>query len=104
MPNCQKSLYLAFWSLCQTGFFSEVTEGNDPITMTLAGANVKLKGKGTSMASFEGINGDGLDDIVVHVNTTALQLTLGDTEAVLEGQTFDGLMIRGVDSVRIVRE
>jgi hypothetical protein len=72
--------------------------------MTLAGANVKLKGKGTPMASIEDINGDGLDDIAAHVNTTALQLALGDTEAVLEGQTIDGLMIWGVDSVRIVKE
>lgn len=74
----------------------------DPTTVTLAGASVKLKGKGTSMASFEDVNGDGLEDIMVHVDTTALELTLGDMEAILEGETFDGVSIRGVDTVRII--
>jgi N-acetylneuraminic acid mutarotase len=74
----------------------------DPLTVTLAGAQVKLKGKGTPQASFEDINGDGLLDLVVHVSTEALQLSEGDTEAVLEGRTFGGTLIRGVDSVRIV--
>lgn len=76
----------------------------DPITVTLAGASVKLKGKGTPMASFEDVNGDGFDDIVVHVDTTAFELSLGDTDAVLEGETYDGVRIRGTDSVRIVNE
>jgi len=76
----------------------------DPITVTLAGASVKLKGKGTPMASFEDINGDGFDDIVVHVDTTALELIAGDVEAVLEGETYEGTRIRGVDTVRIVNE
>jgi len=76
----------------------------DPLTLTLAGASVKLKGKGTPMTSFEDINEDGLIDIVVHVDTTALELSLGDTEAVLEGETYDGVRIRGTDTVRIVNE
>jgi hypothetical protein len=76
----------------------------DPTTVTLAGASVRLKGKGTPMASFEDINGDGLLDIIVHVDTTALELTGEDTEAILEGETFDGQKIRGVDTIRIVQE
>jgi len=76
----------------------------DPLTVSLAGAGVKLKGKGTPMAAFEDVNGDGIDDIVVHVDTTALELTLGDMEAVLTGNTFDGIPIRGVDTVRVVPE
>jgi hypothetical protein len=74
----------------------------DPLTVTLAGAQVKLKGKGTPQASFEDVNGDGLLDLVVHVSTEALQLSESDTEAVLEGMTFGGMRIRGMDSVRIV--
>jgi hypothetical protein len=74
----------------------------DPLSVTLAGARVLLRGKGTPMASQADINEDGLMDLVAHVDTTALQLTVGDTEAVLEGMTFAGLRIRGRDTVRII--
>lgn len=75
----------------------------DPTTVTLASAPVKLNGKGTPMASFQDVNGDGRLDIVVHVETSALQLGETDTIAVLEGKTFGGnSMIRGTDTVRVV--
>ena len=74
----------------------------DPLTVTLAGATVKLKGKGTPMASSEDVDGDGLLDLVVHVSIEALQLTNGDTEAILGGRTLDGTSITGVDTVRVV--
>jgi len=74
----------------------------DPSTVTLASAPVKMKGKGTPMASLEDVNGDGRLDLVVHVNTEALQLSDADTEAVLEGTTFGGKRIRGVGSVSVV--
>lgn len=74
----------------------------DPTTVTLAGAEVKLRGNGMSMASVQDVNDDGLLDLVVHVSTEAFQLSETDTEAVLEGQTFSGTPIRGTDSVRVV--
>ena len=74
----------------------------EPITVTLASAPVKLKGKGTPMSSSEDVNDDGLMDLVVHVDTEALQLSETDEEAVLEGQTSNGTPIRGVDTVRVV--
>jgi hypothetical protein len=43
-----------------------------------------------------------LADLVVHVSTEALQLSNGDTEAILTGQTYSGQQIQGSDSVRIV--
>ncbi|MHC4607761.1 MAG: hypothetical protein ACYTAF_12675, partial [Planctomycetota bacterium] len=74
----------------------------DPATVTLASAAVCLRGKGTPMTSLEDVNGDGLQDLVVHVDTSTFELTAADEEAVLEGKTFDGVLIRGTDTVRIV--
>ncbi|MBI3042319.1 MAG: hypothetical protein HYY78_05790 [Betaproteobacteria bacterium] len=74
----------------------------DPTTVALAGAPVKLKGKGTPMASFEDVNGDGLQDLVVHVSTEALQLSDSAMMAVLEGRTYSGDPVKGRDTVRVV--
>jgi hypothetical protein len=74
----------------------------DPTTITLADASVRLRGNGTPIASFEDVNNDRRLDLVVQVNTEALQLSDGDTQATLTGQTFDGKSITGTDSVRIV--
>ena len=76
----------------------------DPLSVTLTGARVALKGKGNPMASFNDVNGDGLPDLLLHVETEAFELTETDTEAVLEGRTFLGTRIRGADTVRIVPE
>ena len=54
------------------------------------------------MTSLKYINGDDLLDLLVHVDTTALELSEGEIEAVLEGKTFGGMCIRGTDTVRIV--
>lgn len=74
----------------------------DPLTVTLAGAQVAIRGRGTPMADVKDVNGDGLLDLLVHVETEALELSPDDTEAVLLGQTYGGLYITGTDSVRVV--
>jgi len=74
----------------------------DPETITLASAPVKLKGNGTPQSSFEDVDGDGLLDQVVHVDTTALELSETDEEAILDGKTFSGISIQGVDTVRVI--
>jgi len=74
----------------------------DPLTVTVADAQVKLKGKGTPMASLEDVNNDGFADMVVHVSTQALQVNAADTEAIVEGSTVGGTPFRGKGSVRIV--
>jgi hypothetical protein len=76
----------------------------DPLTVTLAGASVRIEGKGTSQASALDVDEDGFPDLVVHVDTTAHESTEDDAEAELTGMTFGGQEIRGVDTVRIIDE
>jgi photosystem II stability/assembly factor-like uncharacterized protein len=74
----------------------------DPLTVTLAGATVKLRGKGTPMSSCQDVNTDGRLDLVVHVTTEALELTETSVEAILEGATYGGRRIKGSDTVKVV--
>ena len=74
----------------------------DPGSVTLASAPVKLRGQAAPMASFDDVNGDGLPDLVLHVSTQSMVLSFADVEAILEGMTFDGTKIKGVDTIRIV--
>ena len=76
----------------------------DPGSVTLAGAHVNVKGKGSYQASFQDVNGDGRQDLVVQVTTQALEVTAGDTRAFLEGTTFAGQRIIGVDTIRVVQQ
>ncbi len=78
----------------------------DPATVELASAGVGLRGKSEDnyMAACEDVDGDGLMDLVVHVETSALVLSLTDVEASLTGSTFDERGIAGKDSVRVVQE
>jgi hypothetical protein len=56
------------------------------------------------MASNQDVNEDGRTDLVVHVDTSALQLSMSDSQALLEGRTYSGTPIQGSDSVRVVPE
>lgn len=76
----------------------------DPVTITLAGAEVRLKGKSGHSGSLQDVDGDGDLDLVVQLEINQLELTEGSTQAVLIGKTLSGLEIQGVDSVRVVRE
>lgn len=74
----------------------------EPLSVTLASAPVQLRGRGTPQAAFEDVDGDGLQDLVVHVDTTALELTETSTLAALEATTTQGVAVRGSDSVVVV--
>jgi len=74
----------------------------DPATVTLAGAPVRTTGQAGYQVSIGDLNGDGLADLLVHVSTEAMQIGPADTEAVLEGRTYDGQQIVGRDSIRVV--
>ena len=87
-------------AIFSTGTFDARTV--DPLRLTLANSPVVFKGKGTPMASYQDLDGDGLLDLVVHVSTGALQLTQTDEVAELRGTTFTGQTIHGTDSIRVI--
>jgi len=74
----------------------------DPTSVSLAGASVAVRGKDKSMAHEEDVNGDGLIDLVVQVETQSFDdLGTGGTIE-LTGTTFGGENIVGYDEVVIV--
>ncbi len=75
----------------------------DPDKVFLAGAKVKMVGKGNKfLCSEEDVNGDTLVDLVCKVETVQFMIEAGDSTAVLEAETFDGQPIEGSDTIRIV--
>jgi len=76
----------------------------DADTVELAGAGVAVKGKGNkSLASQEDVNGDGLLDLVVKVETENLDpAAFQDGSAVLTGMTTEGVPIEGSDEINVI--
>ncbi len=73
----------------------------DPSTIELAGAEVAVRGKGKFLAHKEDVDGDGLADLLVQVETEDLEPD-EDGYACLTGKTYDGQSIKGCDDVVIV--
>lgn len=73
----------------------------DPLTCTCAGADVHIKKNGTLQASIKDLNEDGIDDLIFQVETKELQLDIGDTEATVMCDTYDGIKLEGSDSVNL---
>jgi hypothetical protein len=74
----------------------------DPLSVTLADAGIRIRGKGKSIFSTSDVNGDGLLDMILSIETEGLSLAPDATEAVLKGMTYDGLSFQGSDYVMIV--
>lgn len=55
-----------------------------------------------AFCTVEDVNGDGLPDLLCHFKTQAASFLAGDTQAILDGRTFDGTPIVGTDSVVII--
>jgi hypothetical protein len=72
----------------------------DPSTVSLDGADVRVKGKSGNAGALEDVNGDGFLDLVVQI-TDEGGYSIGDTMATLEGSTYDGVPIEASDSICI---
>jgi probable HAF family extracellular repeat protein len=76
--------------------------GIDPLSISLASASVRLTGKGQPSTSIQDENHDGRPDLVVQVETEALNLAPKAPSADLCGRTYRGEWIHGRDTVSIV--
>jgi hypothetical protein len=73
----------------------------DPLTAVLAGAQVRLL-QGRPLATVRDLNGDGRPDLLLLMNSEALQLTPADTRAFLRATTFGGTPVIGSDEVKVI--
>ena len=81
--------------------FDATTVNED--TIFLAGAIVKLAGQsGNFLCQERDVNKDDNVDLVCDVETAEFLITPGDSTAELTAETFDGTLIQGTDSIRIV--
>lgn len=74
----------------------------DPATISLDGQGVRVVGKGNTQAHIDDVDNDGIDDLVVQIEDADGTYDVGDGIAVVTGETFDGLQIKGEDSICIV--
>jgi hypothetical protein len=76
----------------------------DHMTVTLEGASETHVDKKTGLPRRheEDVTSDGRMDLVFHFRLSDADLGCSSTEARLEGLTFDGQPVFGVDSVRMV--
>ena len=75
----------------------------DPATVTLAGAEVAVRGKAEKlMARLEDIDGDGDNDLLLQVETQSEGALWESGTVALTGKTYDGQNIEGTDEVIIV--
>jgi hypothetical protein len=75
----------------------------DPSSLTFSGAPVATNKQGKWQVNYTDLNDDGRDDVIAHFEIDQLLLGQSDTQGVIEGQTLDNRVFRGVDSVRVLK-
>jgi hypothetical protein len=76
----------------------------DATTVRLAGAPVATTPEGRLIGFPEDVDGDGVQDLVLHFDVPSLALVAGDTRADLVALTCAGAAFAGSDAVRTFRE
>jgi len=72
-------------------------------SIRLGGNGVAIRGKsGNLLAREKDVNRDGLDDLLVHIETEGFEDPGESGIVILTGETFDGIPIEGTDSVKIL--
>jgi hypothetical protein len=100
-PNCFNSDAKGVIPVAILGSAVFETTAIDPFSVSLDGADVRVKGKSGNAGSLEDVNGDGFQDMVVQIIDEG-GYDSGNTSATLTGQLQDGTPIEGSDSICIV--
>ncbi len=74
----------------------------DPLTLRLAGLEVKVKTIGKPQCGYEDWNSDGYGDLVCHFADDPDVWAPGDGEATLTGNLMDGTPFAGSDTICVV--
>jgi hypothetical protein len=85
-------------AILTTDYFDATTV--DPLSVAF-GPSATAEEHG--MGHIEDVDEDGDLDLLLHFNTQETGITCIDIEAVLTGETFDGQVVGGFDSVNILR-
>jgi hypothetical protein len=70
--------------------------------ITLAFGPTRAAPVHTQGSHLEDVDGDSILDLVSHYATRETGVALGDTEACVTGELFDGMRFRGCDELRTV--
>jgi len=73
----------------------------DPATVVLTGPRGEQRGKGTTMASFEDVNGDTYPDLLIYVRRDAEDPTDSAGVTALEAKTWSGVLVSGKHALRL---
>ena len=74
----------------------------DVASLSLEGLAVAVRGKNKLLVSYEDVNGDGLTDVVVHLQDADGAFTSGTGIATITGTLTDGTTVEGSDSICVV--
>jgi hypothetical protein len=74
----------------------------DPLSLRLAGASPRLQGEGTPKLKERDVNSDGYADIVVSFKAGHLDVDPSSRSVFLDGETYDGVNIRGKGQLQFV--
>lgn len=98
--NCKKNSVIPV-ALISTDTFDALSV--DYKTVSFEGALELHNNHGVPQRHVGDVNGDGKLDLVFHFYSNSTDLTCNSTQGTLIGKTFDGLVIEGTDSIRMVR-